>query len=106
MFSRPVAAVLAGAALALGAGACGEEEKNSGGAPDGRQLFADRCGGCHTLSAAGTSGQVGPDLDQMRPSQDRVLNAIRRGPGQMPENVATGADAQAIARFVSQNAGK
>jgi mono/diheme cytochrome c family protein len=28
------------------------------------QFFASNCGGCHTLSAAGTSGTVGPDLDQ------------------------------------------
>jgi mono/diheme cytochrome c family protein len=38
------------------------------GAPDvseGKQLFADNgCGSCHTLSAAGSSGTIGPDLDQ------------------------------------------
>ena len=33
-------------------------------AADGATVFKASCGGCHTLSAAGTSGQVGPNLDQ------------------------------------------
>jgi mono/diheme cytochrome c family protein len=28
------------------------------------QFFASNCGGCHTLSQAGTTGTIGPDLDQ------------------------------------------
>ncbi len=32
----------------------------SGGAADGESVFVDSCGSCHTLEAAGTSGQVGP----------------------------------------------
>ena len=27
---------------------------------DGKTVFSDTCGGCHTLSAAGTSGTTGP----------------------------------------------
>ena len=34
------------------------------------ELFVDRCGGCHTLSAAGTRATVGPDLDEVLPGQD------------------------------------
>jgi mono/diheme cytochrome c family protein len=33
------------------------------------QFFATNCGGCHTLSQAGTTGSVGPDLDQVLPGQ-------------------------------------
>jgi mono/diheme cytochrome c family protein len=33
------------------------------------QLFTERCGSCHTLAAAGTSGTQGPDLDQVLPGQ-------------------------------------
>ena len=39
---------------------------NAGGPPDlnnGQQLFTQKCGYCHTLSAAGSTGTVGPNLD-------------------------------------------
>jgi mono/diheme cytochrome c family protein len=30
----------------------------------GQQLFTQKCGSCHTLAGAGTSGDVGPNLDE------------------------------------------
>jgi len=54
--------------------ACG----GAGGA-DGRQVFESAgCGSCHSLAAAGTSGGVGPDLDQSLRgrSPDYVRRAI------------------------------
>lgn len=52
---------------------------------EGLQLFTDAgCGGCHTLSAAGSSGTVGPDLDDLRPSEERVQQAVTNGIGAMP----------------------
>jgi mono/diheme cytochrome c family protein len=103
-------AALAAAALLAGCGGGddgggGEEPAGGGGAPDGEQLFADRCGSCHTLSAAGTNGNIGPDLDDIEPDVARVLNAIETGPGAMPEGVAQGAEAQAIADYVAGAAG-
>lgn len=40
-----------------------------GGAPArGARVFAAMgCGGCHRLAAAGSSGEIGPDLDQVLP---------------------------------------
>src|SRR5689334_21523523 len=38
----------------------------------GKDLFASTCGGCHTLNAAGTTGTVGPNLDQLMPDQATV----------------------------------
>ena len=38
---------------------------------DPKQVFVQNCGGCHTLADAGTSGNVGPNLDQLKPSLDR-----------------------------------
>jgi len=72
---------------------------------DGKSLFASTCGGCHTLAAAGTSGRVGPNLDDLRPAVDRVLAAIKAGPGVMPEELYDGADARAVAEFVAGSAG-
>jgi len=46
-----------------------------GEAPDGKQLFASNCGGCHTLADAGTNGSAGPKLDEVLPGMD--VAAIR-----------------------------
>ena len=77
----------------------------AGGSP-GKALFAEKCGSCHTLTAAGTSGNVGPNLDQTKPDTALVLATIKAGPGVMPPNVVTGKDAQQIADFVFSSAGK
>jgi len=73
---------------------------------DGRELFTQRCGSCHTLAAADTSGQIGPNLDQLQPDMQTVLRAIETGPGAMPPRLYEGAEAEAVARFVSENAGR
>jgi mono/diheme cytochrome c family protein len=76
------------------------------GQTNGEQLFTSTCGSCHTLAAAGTSGTVGPNLDELKPTEQVVLNAIQTGPGTMPPGLYSGADAQAVAKYVAQNAGK
>lgn len=82
----------------------------------GRQLFVDHCGACHTLDAAGTVGNVGPNLDDIAVNHADVLHAIRTGGGRhakgqgtgpsgnMPRNLVTGKDAQEVAAFVAANA--
>jgi sulfite dehydrogenase len=42
------------------------------------EFFATNCGGCHVLEAAGTTGAVGPNLDQVLPGQspDQVAASI------------------------------
>jgi cytochrome c6 len=75
----------------------------------GKQLFQQNCGTCHTLADAGTNGKVGPVLDQVKPDKQRVLSAIKNGglgSGTMPANIVTGKDAQAVATYVSTVAGK
>ena len=97
--------------------ACGEEgisvpEEQQATA----QLFNERCSGCHTLSAAGTQGSTtnvrtreykdGPNFDQRHESVNCVLYAIRNGgfsSGPMPQNIVTGEQAEALAKFVSEN---
>ena len=56
-------------------------------APDasGAKVFASAgCGGCHTLSAAKSKGQTGPDLDQLRPSYGAVVRQVSTGGAGMP----------------------
>jgi mono/diheme cytochrome c family protein len=100
-------------ALALFGSACGSDgrEVDSRGA----ELFAERCGGCHTLEAAGTEGSnpaervAGPNLNARKETKDQVLYAIRNGGFSgaiMPQNIVVGEEAEAVAEFVAENAGK
>jgi len=60
-------------------------EAGGGGAMDGEAVFTDAgCGGCHTLEAAGTSGTVGPNLDDAKPSKELVIDRVTNGKGAMP----------------------
>ncbi len=100
-------AVLAGCGGGDDEGGGGSEPAGGGGgtAASGEALFKQRCGSCHTLAAAGTDGSVGPNLDDLAPDAERVQQAIREAPGAMPENLAEGADAQAIGEYVAGAAG-
>ena len=80
-------------------------EEGAEQASAGRDIFVRTCGGCHTLGDAGTSGQVGPSLDEVAPSEEQVLSAIESGPGQMPENLLQGEEAQQVADYVASAAG-
>ena len=103
-------AIAATAIVAL-ASACGSHgvQVNDRGA----HLFAERCAGCHTLSAAGTHGSVGerisgPNLDYRKETRTTALYAIRNGGFSgaiMPQNVVVGKDAQDVAAFVAKYAG-
>ncbi|HWT91815.1 MAG TPA: cytochrome c [Solirubrobacteraceae bacterium] len=114
MTGSKLAAAVACAALALGAAACGSDDGGGSGGSGGGGgnvagnpggAFASTCGGCHTLKAAGASGQVGPNLDELEPDQATVRSAIEEGPGVMPSDLFQGADADAIAAYVASNAG-
>lgn len=121
---KPFWVVTAAAAAALAISACGtkkiEADNSQPTSPvhQGAVLFHDRCGGCHTLSAAATHGSSinafqkertdGPNLDFRKETVRDVLFAIRNGGFSgsiMPANVVVGPDAQKVAAFVSKYAG-
>jgi cytochrome c6 len=74
----------------------------------GEQLFASNCGSCHTLSAAGTGGQVGPNLDDLGPSKATVVTTVTNGKGAMPSfsDRLSSAEIDEVATYVSKNAGQ
>jgi mono/diheme cytochrome c family protein len=76
----------------------------NGGAPaNGKALFlATRCGSCHALADAGSTGTAGPDLDRAKPSYQRVVQEVTHGGGGMPAfaDSLTGSQIGAIARYV------
>jgi cbb3-type cytochrome c oxidase subunit III len=119
--------------LAAGCGYGGAA--NAGQRPDtqsGKGLFTQSCGNCHTLSAAGTSGTIGPDLDNAFAAdvqegypqsviENVVLDQIRLGSGPiatyttnkkftpqtpMPANILKGQDAIDVAAYVASVAGQ
>jgi hypothetical protein len=75
-------AVLLLATFPLAAG-CGGSGGNAGS--PGAKVFASAgCGGCHTLKAAGAKGQVGPNLDELKPDASTVEHQVRVGGNGMP----------------------
>jgi cbb3-type cytochrome c oxidase subunit III len=75
---------------------------------DGKAIFKADCSSCHTLSAAGSTGTVGPNLDQLKPKQATVVHQVTNGGAVMPafKGKLTPAQIQAVATFVASNAGK
>jgi len=114
-----IAACLAAAAsLVVACGSAGVKVSSSNSTHTGAVLFVERCGACHTFSAAGTQGSAtkvtdkenvdGPNFDQRHEKVEDVLYAIENGGFSgaiMPENIATGQEAREIAEFVAKYAG-
>jgi cytochrome c6 len=77
--------------------------------PDGAQVFASAgCASCHTLAAANASGNVGPNLDDLQPDFATVQHQVENGGGGMPafSGDLSQAEIDAVARYVSENAGR
>jgi len=81
---------------------------SGGTTANGESVFASNCGSCHTLNAAGTTGSVGPNLDDLKPDEMTVEQQVRNGGGGMPAFQGRLSDAQikAVSQYVAQNAGK
>lgn len=77
---------------------------------EGKNLFLENCASCHSLDAANARGVTGPDLDSLAPLDfERVRNAIDiggTGDARMPADLLTGQNADAVAEYVSQVAGR
>jgi mono/diheme cytochrome c family protein len=86
----------------------GGEQK--GDATAGKAVFTGTsgCTGCHTLSDAGSTGTVGPNLDDAKPPYDLVVDRVTNGRGQMPsfKTSLTAQQIQDVAAYVSSVAGK
>jgi cytochrome c6 len=78
-------------------------------AASGAQVFQSAgCQACHTLKAAGATGTIGPNLDQLRPSAAAVSAIVRSGAAPMPSYAAKLSYQQitAVANYVSSVAGR
>ena len=74
----------------------------------GKRVFLTAgCVSCHTLSDAGASGRIGPDLDAAKPSRALVINRVTNGQGAMPSfaNNLSEQQIEQVADYVSSVAG-
>lgn len=117
MTARTLAA-LALTATALAAAGCGggggggSSKTTTSTAPtvtSGERLFTSvGCSNCHTLAAAGAKGQVGPDLDTLKPSTAQVVRQVTHGGGGMPAfgDQLSAPQIRSVARYVASVAGR
>ena len=67
-----------------------------------------QCGACHTLQAAGSEGQIGPNLDQLKPQMPQIIAAVTNGIGVMQawEGILTYEEIEAVAYYVFNSTNK
>lgn len=80
---------------------------SGGDAAAGKAVFTANCGGCHTLSDAGTSGAVGPNLDTVGDDEAAVKTQVENGGGAMPafKGTLSDTDIANVAAYVAANDG-
>lgn len=104
------------------------DQKVAANLTSGQELFEVNCGTCHTLYAAGTDGNYGPNLDELlapsgppagstaaatiKATEGRVLNAVEKGvnssteAGRMPGGILNEEQSKEVAEFVAATAGE
>ena len=67
-----------------------------------------QCGVCHTLQAAGSTGSIGPNLDQLKSQMPQIIYVITNGIGVMQawENILTHEEIEAVAYYVFNSTNK
>jgi len=76
----------------------------------GKDVFLNKanCAACHMLADAKSAGQIGPNLDQIKPELERVLNAVLMGIGVMPafEGILTDEEIKSVSYYVFKSTNK
>ena len=76
----------------------------------GLEVFNNKaqCGMCHTLQAAGSEGQIGTNLDQLKPQIPQIISTVTNGIGVMPafEGMLTMKEIDAVAYYVFESTNK
>ena len=73
----------------------------------GKEVFTANCGSCHTLADAGTTGSVGPNLDDSQPTVELAVDRVTNGQGVMPPFADTLSEQQIqdVAAYVASASG-
>jgi mono/diheme cytochrome c family protein len=117
---RLLLALAALAAVAVASSGCGT---TSADVTRGRVLFIQKCGTCHTLAEAGTTAQIGPNLDAafaaaraagqssstvegvVIPQVENPRPSTNNPAVSMPADLVTGQDLDDVAAYVGRYAG-
>jgi mono/diheme cytochrome c family protein len=115
---RSLAAVALSALVVVVLGGCAVKHPTAN-VVQGKVLFTSKCGSCHTLAHANTSGTTGPNLDDVfaRDRVDGVKSTSIQGlvsywiqypnnQGVMPAGLYKGQDAENVASYVAAVAAK
>ena len=67
-----------------------------------------QCGVCHALQAAGSVGNIGPNLDQLKPPMSQIIYAVTNGIGVMQawEGILTDEEIEAVAHYIFNSTNK
>ena len=67
-----------------------------------------QCGVCHILQAAGSKGQIGPNLDQLKPQIPQIIYTVTNGIGVMPayDGTLTTEEIEAVAHYIFNSTNK
>ena len=67
-----------------------------------------QCGVCHILQAAGSKGQIGPNLDQLKPQTPQIIYTVTNGIGVMPafDGTLTTEEIEAVAHYIFNSTNK
>ena len=76
----------------------------------GLEVYNDKamCGTCHTLKVAESDGEIGPNLDMLKPQIPQIISAVTNGIGAMPpwEGILTTKEIEAVAHYVFNSTNK
>ena len=76
----------------------------------GLEVFNNKaqCGVCHTLKSAGSSGEIGPNLDNLKPQESQIIYAVTNGVGVMQAwgGILTKEEIKAVAYYVFKSTNK
>ena len=91
-------------AIVLLVSACGGSKHGAAGSPGAKVFATAGCASCHTLKAAGAKGQIGPNLDELKPDQPTVARQVRAGGNGMPsfKSRLSGSQISQVASYVAQ----
>jgi mono/diheme cytochrome c family protein len=66
------------------------------------------CGTCHILSAAESTGEIGPNLDMLKPQIPQIISAVTNGIGVMPPqlDILTTEEIESVAYYVFNSTNK
>ncbi len=76
----------------------------------GSEIYNNKaqCGVCHSLKAAGSNGEIGPNLDKLKPQINQIILAVTNGIGVMQswEGILTAEEIEAVAYYVFNSTNK